>query len=206
MVKPPTGEEVYDRVKAVPRKALLKRHRVELAPMAGLSLNDPYYEHYTVSGSLIFYPHDAFGFGVGADYVYLHAPTSNIDTVRESLTSVIAAVDLPSLFAHVDLYWLPIYGKVSLFDTAIVNFDLYASAGGGMATAFGGHTRPEVTVAVGQHYVLEQWLALRFEVRDHLFLDTQQANGIMRSSIQSYVMFQAGVSFFIPPTFEYTFQ
>jgi outer membrane beta-barrel protein len=193
-------------VKAVPRKALLKSHRFELSPMIGLSLNDPYYQHYTLSGSAIFYPHDSFGIGIGIDWIYLHAPTGNIDAVRQSLTSVIAVVELPTLFAHLDLYWLPIYGKVSLFDSAIVNFDLYAAAGAGVATEFGTHNPPEVNVAIGQHYVLEQWLALRFEVRDHIFLDTQQANGIMQSSVQSYVVFMAGLSFFIPPTFEYSFQ
>jgi outer membrane beta-barrel protein len=201
-----SNPDIFDRIKAVPRKALLKRHRLELTPMFGLSLNDPYFQHLSMSGALVFYLHDAFGIGVGVDYLYLHARTSAIDDVRQSLTSVLGTFNMPKLFAHVDMYWVPIYGKVSLFDSGIVNFDLYASAGAGVATALGTVNPPEINVAIGQHYVIEQWLALRFEVRDHVFVDTQRANNTPRSSVQSYVMFMAGLSFYIPPTFEYTFQ
>lgn len=202
----PYSTGVIDRVKAVPRKALLKRHRFEVTPSAGFSLNDPYYEHFTVSGSAVFYPHDAFGFGIGADYLYAHARNGNVDAVRAGLTSVLGQFTLPRLFVHADMYWLPIYGKVSVFDSAIVHFDLYASAGAGVATAFASRMPPEVNIAIGQHYVVQDWLAFRFEVRDHLFLDQQKSNQHFRSSVQSYVLFLAGLSFFIPPTFDYTVQ
>ena len=46
-------------------------------------------------------------------------------------------------------------------------------------------------------------MALRFELRDHVFVDTQEVNGLTRSDIQNYMMFFVGVSFFVPPSFEY---
>ena len=205
---PPDADNpgVIDRVKSVPRKPLLKRHRFEITPFASLSLNDPYFEHFALSGTAVFYPHDSFGIGIGADYFYTHVQTRNVEEVRQGLTSVLPTFDQPVLLGHVDLYWLPIYGKVSFFDSSIIQFDLYGSAGLGFETAFGSRTPAEVNIAIGQHYVLEEWLALRFEVRDHFFVDQQLANSLPQSSIQSYVMFLAGLSFFIPPTFEYTFQ
>lgn len=202
----PNADGVVDRVKAVPRRDLLKRRRLELSPHTGVSLNDPYFVHLEFGGTLVFYPHDNFGIGIGADYFYAHPRTTNVDAVRLGLTSVLATFDLPVLMAHLDFYWLPIYGKVSVFNSWIVNFDLYASAGVGVATAFGTHTPMEANIAIGSHYALTQWLAIRAEVREHMFVDTQVANNIPRSSVQSYTMFLLGVSFFVPPTFEYSFQ
>lgn len=195
-----------DRIKAVPRKPLLKVHRFELTPMASLSLNDAFYQHYAVGGTVIYYPHDAFGIGVGVDYLYQHIKGNAVDEVRAALTSVPAVFEQPKLFAHLDMYWVPLYGKFSLFNAAIIPFDVYASAGGGAATAFSNNRwMPAVNAALGTRMGLTEWLALRIEIRDHWFLDTQEVNGLKRSDVQNYLMAQIGLSFFIPPTFEYSF-
>ncbi len=195
-----------DRIKAVPKKPLLKVHRFELTPMASLSLNDAYYQHYAVGGTAIYYPHDAFGIGLGIDYLYQHTKRNAVDEVRASLTSVPAVFEAPKMFAHLDVYWVPLYGKFSLFNTAIIPFDVYATAGGGAATAFSnGRWMPAANAGIGTRLGIADWLALRVEVRNHFFLDTQQVDTIERSDVQNYVMAQIGLSFFIPPTFEYSF-
>ncbi len=195
-----------DRIKAVPKKPLLKVHRFELTPMASLSLNDAYYQHYAVGGTAIYYPHDAFGIGLGVDYLYQHTKRNAVDEVRASLTSVPAVFEAPKMFVHLDVYWVPLYGKFSLFNTAIIPFDIYATAGGGAATAFSnGRWMPAVNAGIGTRFGIADWLAIRLEVRDHFFLDTQQVDTIERSDVQNYVMAQIGLSFFIPPTFEYSF-
>ena len=195
-----------DRVKAVPRKALLKSKRLEVAAFAGVSLNDAFYTHTSAGGAAIFYPHDGFGVGIGVDYLYLHARRSVNDDVRISRIAVPGLYNLPSLFAHADLTWVPLYGKVSVFDAAIIQFDLYATAGLGIASALTGSTPLALNLALGQHYALSRSLALRFEVRNTLFVDTATDSQGPRSQLQSYVFLSAGVSFFIPPNFETTFQ
>ncbi len=193
-----------DRIKALPKKTLLKRHRFELSPFAAASLNDAFYQHLTAGGTAIFYPHDSFGVGIGADYFYSHLSTKNIDAVRENLIAVPAALEHPWLFVHLDAYFVPIYGKLSLFASDIINFDMYAVAGAGAALA-GEHKRPAANIGIGNRLGIGQWLALRFELRDHLFVDTQTVNGVDRSDVQSYLMFMAGVSMFLPTSFEYTY-
>jgi outer membrane beta-barrel protein len=196
-----------DRIKAVPKKPLLKRRRLELAGMAGVSVNDPYYKHFSAGGSLVFYPHDAFGLGLGVDYlprdVRIESP--NIDIMRQSQTSVMAVFELPTWFYHVDLHWAALYGKLSLFDSFIMHFDLYTSMGFGVAKA-GGRYPPMMHFAIGQRFKLAEWMAFRVELRDYVFLDTQQVNSQEHSDIQNYLMVVAGVSFFVPPTFEYTYR
>lgn len=193
-----------DRVKAVPRKPMLKRMRLEISPYASVSLNDAFFYHLAAGGSVVFYPNDSFGIGVGADYLWLHAKTPNEAVVRETQQSVFAEFEQPRLFAHLDFYWVPLYGKVSLFDDNIIHFDTFLVAGGGVASALGGEFPPAVNVGVGQRYVLNDWLALRLEARDHLFVASQQVNDLPRSDIQNFLMFQLGVSIFVPPSFEYT--
>lgn len=194
-----------DRVKAVPKKSVLKVNRVEVAPFFSMSLNDAYYQHLAGSAAVTFYPHDSFGIGLGGDYLYAHVRTSNVDLVRQGLTSVPAVFELPRLFVHADFTWVPVYGKASLFDSSILAFELYANAGLGVATAFNDRWLPAANVGVGQRVFVADWMALRLEVRNHTFLDTQEANGLEQSDLQNYVMFMAGVSFFIPPSFEYTY-
>jgi outer membrane beta-barrel protein len=201
-----TAPQVFDRVKAVPKKALLKRHRLELTPEASLSLNDGFYEHFAFGGSAVYYLHDAFGIGISASYLYAHPKTAAVDDVRQTLSAAPLAFDFPNLFGLIDLYWIPLYGKVSLPGGGIAQFDMYASAGAGVTTAFGNHNPIAVSFALGQHYAMSRWAALRLEVRDTLYLDRQASGSTARSSVQSYVMFSAGVSFFVPPTFEYTYK
>lgn len=193
-----------DKIKAVPRKAVLKKGRLELAPLASLSMNDAYYQHLAVGGTLVYFPHDSFGFGVGADYLYENLETSNVDDVRRGLISVPAVFEQPELFAHFDLYWVPIYGKVSLFDRNIFHFEFYATGGLGVAGGFDDTFNPAANMGLGQRMFFSDWLALRVEARNHIYLATQTVNDIERSDIQNILMFYVGVSFFIPPSFEYS--
>jgi len=192
-----------DRIKAVPKKPTLKRGRLELAVFPSLSLNDAYYEHLGVAASAVFYPQDAFGIGIGADYLYDHIQTNNIDVVRRTLTAVPATIDLPKLFAHVDFYWVPIYAKASILADDIAHFEFYLTTGVGVASALNGRFPMAGDGGIGTRVGLFDWLSIRIEVRDTFFVDRLEVNNLSRSSIQNYVMLMAGVSFFVPPSFEY---
>lgn len=198
-------QNIQDRVKAVPRKAVIKRGRLEIGANASLSLNDPYYQHVAFSGNAMFFPHDSFGLGLGADYLYGHFKSDNVDVVRRSFTSVPAVFEKPRLFAHADFQWVPIYGKISVFNTEIVHFDVYAVTGVGLATAFGSRTPWLVHAGLGQRFFINDWIAVRLEARDYLFVDTLEVNGQERSDVQSYVMVHGGLSIFVPPSFEYQY-
>lgn len=194
-----------DRVKAVPRKTLLKRHRFELSPLGQLSLNDAYYQHFAVGGTAIFYLHDSFGVGLGGEWLFSHLETDNIQAVRQNLISVPSRFELPSMFLHLDAYLVPLYGKLSLFSSDIIHFDTYVVGGVGAAVV-GSNKRPAVNLGLGQRFVFGEWLALRVELRDHMFVDTQEVNGLVRSGTQHYVLLMVGASVFLPLSFEYTFQ
>lgn len=197
-----------DLLKAVPRKPVLRRHRLEFSPTFGASLNDAYYQHLAYGGNLIFYPHDSFGVGVGADYLFFHGGVeSSLELVRRTTTAVPATMSLARVFVHADIYALPIYGKVSLFNSVIIPFDFYASVGAALtSTALSGEDyAPASSFALGQRLYFTDWLALKVELRDYLYVQQTLVNKQTRSDVQNYFMLQVGLSMFLPSSFEYTY-
>lgn len=201
-VAPERTEPIVDRVKAVQKKPVLKRARVELSPYSAIGVNDPFYTHVAFGGGLTFFPHDNFGLGLSLTYFVAHQKTLAHEVVRIGQKSVPAEFDLPKYFVGVDLHWIPIYGKVSLFNSVIAPFDLYLIAGGGIVNT-GVNSRLSANIGIGQRFFVGDFLALRIELRDHMYLDTLRVDGQLRSDIQNYILLQLGVSLFVPPSFEY---
>ena len=90
----------------------------ELSGFASLSLNDSFWVHYTISGSVIFYPHDSFGVGLGFDYLFAHAATSNLEVMRASEKAVPPVMEKPHLFAHADLF-PPAFHRLSVTESPV---------------------------------------------------------------------------------------
>ncbi|MCK5690525.1 outer membrane beta-barrel domain-containing protein [Myxococcota bacterium] len=198
-------KSVRDIIKSVPRKPILKRRRFEFTGTSSLSLNDAYYQHVATGGGLTYWLHNAFGVGVRADWFFAHLRSDNLDVVRRSLISVPAVMELPRAFLLGELNWVPFYGKISLFDTNIIHFEVYTVAGVGAATPMDGTYSPSATFALGQRYILSDWMSLKFEVRDYIYVSSQEVDSHIHSDIQNYIMFNAGISIFFPFSFEYTY-
>jgi len=75
------------------------------------------------------------------------------------------------LFGQSSLSFSPIYGKISWFTWAVLNFDLYMIAGGGFVnysgltsgTAFMGN------VGLGTRLFINEFLSTRIEFRDYIY-------------------------------------
>ncbi|MEM6734391.1 MAG: outer membrane beta-barrel domain-containing protein, partial [Myxococcota bacterium] len=129
----------------------------------------------------------------------------NVDAVRQGLTSVPGQFEQPELFGHFDLYWVPIYGKASLFDQYILHFEFYGTGGLGIASSLDDDVSPAANFGIGQRTFLNEWFGLRIEARNHWYITNQTVNRIERSDMQSVLLLYVGASFFIPPSFEYSF-
>jgi outer membrane beta-barrel protein len=197
------GPRVFDRVHAVPRKRMLKRLRVELSGHLAGSLNDAYYHHLSAGGEITFYPMESLGIGISGEYFFEHADRSAVEWVRRGFLSTTADYATPTWGTWLTLYWLPVDGKFSLFDSMIGYFDIYAGLGGGVVATSIDALRPAITASLGQHFVVADFLTVRFELRDFLYFDEHQFLSQTRSSIRNQLMFRIGFGLFIPPSFEY---
>ena len=96
--------------------------------------------------------------------------------------------------AMVNFIWSPMYGKFALFSKKIFHFDLYMLAGAGLfhnerSNRFG------FDVGAGMKVFLNDWIAMRFDVRNITVREGAPFNQIANNR-----QFTLGVSFFFPTT------
>jgi outer membrane beta-barrel protein len=197
-----------DRVKAVQRKGFLKRGRFEIAPVFSTTVNDAFYQKIGGGLRLAYSFEDSFALAVRGAY-YSPYRTDNGKEGKIAFSSQLLTSQLYGV-AMVDGVWSPIYGKAAWLDRSIVHFDLFLSAGFGAvwsATSFGSTGKagqgPHVAADLGgglRFYPLE-WLA--FELGLMLTLYPDQPIESVPGTVQKVFAANVGVSFFLPPSFEY---
>jgi outer membrane beta-barrel protein len=175
----------WEDIVVVPRKAFLKKSRVEIAPFAGITLNDPLIRHYSFGGDLNYYITDVLS--VGAEGQYFIKELSE----RESLVGLqyYLVPTLNKLKYHYALAfgYVPGYGKFGLFNKWIVHWDLTFALGAGMIRteiiprAFGdkSFTNDNFTghVGIGVRLFVLDWLTLSITFRDYMYKDVFEYKG-----------------------------
>ena len=217
------GNKQWQDIIVVPRKAVLKTGRLELAPFAGLTTNDPLIRHWGFGGQLNYFFSDVFGVGVEGTYF------------KRSITSTGGLIGLqyhrvPTLNemkwqASLDFSYVPIYGKFAFFNKSIIHWE--ASIIGGVGIT---HTtiiprnpqddtfdNDDITpnLGIGGRIFLTQWLAIYFNFRDYIYPDKfenaarpagqpgDMAKANADTNIVNDLFLSFGASFFVPPRFSY---
>jgi hypothetical protein len=218
----------WEDIVVVPRKAFLKKSRVELAPFAGITLNDPLIRHYSFGGDLNYYITDVLS--VGAEGQYFIKELSE----RESLVGLqyYLVPTLNKLKYHYALAfgYVPGYGKFGLFNKWIVHWDLTFALGIGMIRteiiprAFGAQsfTNDDIVghVGLGVRLFVLDWLTLSLTFRDYMYKDVfefqgrdqlpdqsiasvKQASQNSQSQFVQNIMMFFSIGFYVPPSFNY---
>lgn len=194
-------QKLSDRIKAVERKAFLKKGRVEVFPHFGFDLNDPFFQHLLVGGAVGFHVVDSLSLELRGGAVFASIKSNAIRFVRTETDSLLK--NPPELQYHIDLdaLWAPLYGKISLFGEGIMHFDVYLTAGPGIFGTDAG-LNPAVNFGAGQRVFITDWLVARVELRDYLFIDNRNDESTLRQAI----VVGFALSGFFPTTFEYEYQ
>jgi outer membrane beta-barrel protein len=213
----------WEDVVVVPRKAFLKSGRLELFPQAGVSVNDVLIRHYAFGGQLNYYLSDVFAVGLEGQYFIKER------TDRESLVGLqynrVATLNHYLWSGSINFAYVPAYGKFTLFNKFIINWDLYAQGGVGViqteiiprvvGDATFKNNRIMPNVGAGTHLFLSNWLTFNFAVKDYIFNDlfepTDRMRGEAIASVQSRaqsqliqnVMLYAGIGLYLPTSFQY---
>ena len=208
------------------RKPFLKVGRGELFPFVGTTMNDNMIRHYTVGGELAYYLTDVLAVGVEGQY-FAHSFQEPYDLVARQ------ARRLPTLneykwSAALDFHYVPIYGKFAILDHSLVTWESFFTAGIGAGeseviprdTKFPGFTNLLIMPNVGasMRFFITKWVTVNLGIRDYIFYDHFEprnrsetmsptaalAKDHAEGSLINNLMFQIGVSFWVPATFEYT--
>ena len=208
------------------RKPFLKVRRTELLPFVGTTMNDNMIRHYTFGGELAYYLTDVLAVGVEGQG-YIHSFQEPFDLVARQARRL-PTVNEYKWSAALDFHYVPIYGKFAILDHRLVTWESFFTAGIGAGeseviprdTKFPGFTNLLIMPNVGasMRFFLSRWLTINLGIRDYVFYDhfeprnrtetmfatAADAKANAEGSLINNVMFQIGVSFWIPTSFEYT--
>ncbi|MEJ7603798.1 MAG: outer membrane beta-barrel domain-containing protein [Kofleriaceae bacterium] len=216
----------WEDIVVVIRKPFLKQRRTELYPFVGTTMNDNMVRHYTVGGELAYYLTDVLAIGVEGLY-YKRSFREPFDLVARQARRL-PTVNEYKWSAALNFHYVPVYGKFAILDRKLVTWEVAFTAGIGAGqseviprnTSFPGFSNFLIMPNVGANmrFFLAKWLTINVGVRDYLFLDkfepvnrdigmnatAEQAKENADSQLINNVMFQIGVSFWLPTSFEYT--
>lgn len=216
----------WEDIVVVPRKAFLKKSRVEIAPFAGITLNDPLIRHYSFGGDINYYITDVLSVGVEGQYFIKEL------SERESLVGLqyYLVPTLNKLKYHYALAfgYVPGYGKFGLFNKWIVHWDLTFALGIGMIRteiiprAFGDKSFTNDNIVghagVGVRLFVLDWLTLGITFRDYVYQDAfeykdrqpdmsiaevKSRSKDSQSQLVQNIMMMFSIGLYIPPSFTY---
>ncbi|HWO22881.1 MAG TPA: outer membrane beta-barrel domain-containing protein [Kofleriaceae bacterium] len=210
----------------VVRKPFLKSRRTELYPFAGTTMNDNMIRHYALGGELAYYLTDVLAVGVEGIY-YQAGFREPFDLVARQARRL-PTVNQYNWSAALNFHYVPVYGKFALLDRRLVTWEIAFTAGIGAGqseviprdTKFPGFTNLLIQPNIGasMRFFITKWLTVNAGMRDYIFYDkfepTDRAVGMNETAAEAKaeadgalinnVMFQIGVSFWLPTSFEYT--
>lgn len=208
-----------DRIRPVSGHLFLMGGRFEVSPELGVSFRDAFWQKVSFGAAFTYHFTEEVALSLRGTYnVSLisgnaqicqpgggcSAPTYTELTTYDGHTANVA-YGLLSLLAGLDLQWSPLYGKVALFSEGILNFNMYGLIGPsflmyGPSNQFtvGGHA------GIGFRFVINEWLALRLEVRDVIYFEQGygQDAELRRDSVRNQLMANVGFSMFFPTAFK----
>lgn len=185
-----------------------KSKRFEIAPVLGVVPNNPMVKR-RLGGVLLAY-HFSETFAVGGQIFYapdlgsndLKGLTNTLVTIAHNGDANVdfqQPIDKMVLGATFSANWIPVYGKINLVGEAVLNFDLYGSAGTGLVAmapyyavydeekARSGSGEPPVSLeprspdyfvpinlGIGADFFLTQTIALKLDARSYLYVGPEQ--------------------------------
>ncbi len=189
-----------ERIPSVTRRTFVKRGRAELTPMVGMSLNDPFYDH--VVGSFGVGYHVFESLAIGASGQFYQSLASEVPLEGRQGGYPTLTLDRPVYGARLEVLWSPLYGKLSLLAEAVAHFDTYLLVGGGMLSRKESGTTAAAVAGIGEHIFVNEWLSMRFELRDEMFMLDRSQSDSKSEKLQHLMVLSVGASFYLPTTFQ----
>lgn len=198
-----------DTVHVVQPKPVLQKKRFEIAPRLGASINDDIFQSFRVGATATYHITESIHVGALFDWYdfgeTLGGPTGSFEQLRNQTGASTDTAKI-NFTGGLEVGFVPIHGKFSLFDSALVFYDFSVSAGGlwidAESVAVGvAEGKPGGTIALTGRFFLNKWIALNAELRDVIFMQQLQDGG---DAFTNVVTTGFGFSFYFPTTFEYS--
>ncbi len=207
----------------VVRKPFLKVGRVELLPTWGVTMNDNIIQHVQFNAMLNYYLTDVLAVGIEGSY-YVKNLREPYDLVARQARRL-PTVNKYNFGAALDFHYVPVYGKFAVLDKHLVHWESYFTAGVGFTQSEVLPRDPALqpfknflitpNVGASMRFFLTKFITVHVGLRDYIFVDKFEntnrteisgdaAKMNATSALINNVIFQVGVSFWLPTSFEYT--
>ena len=208
----------------IPRKAFLKQRRLELAPYFGVTMNDALIRHYAFGGQINYWVTDVLG--VGLEGTYFRKDLTDATVLIQSQYFRIPTLNQLRFGGFLNFQYVPVYGKFTFFNRGIVHWEALLDIGIGMtnteiiprdasAQTF---TSNNITplIGFGGRIFLTDFMTFYFTLRDMISQDKFEPTSRMPNDpiaqvqnnadgqIVNNVLLTIGLSFYIPPRFDYS--
>ena len=223
------AEEIY----AVQQVYALRLRRFEMAPNVAFNVNDPYQGHLGMGVAANYWFTNVLAIGANFlwyDFLNINNQESDLSIAVRNSTRLAIPYNRWQTGAWLNFTYVPVYGKFSMFNKFIFQWDAYLVGGVGfMRTqpvpvidssirSFDWQTRLAFDVGLGVRIFLSRWLAFYFEFRDYIWVDKYENVRVeptregrldrdnwyqSGSSVVQNVSIGLGLTFFIPPRFQY---
>jgi outer membrane beta-barrel protein len=222
--KEATEEEIY----AVQQIFALRINRLELAPSLAFTVNDPFVSHTAIGVALNYWWTNVLA--VGANFLWYQGLQNNSDLnffVRRS-TRLAVPITEWQMGAHLNFTFVPLYGKFSMFNEFIFQWDAYVVGGVGLMRTrpipvideavreFDFGNRVAFNAGIGIRIFVSRFLSIFTEIRDYIYLEklenrevalgdarTDPDTWLSGNELTNNVSVQVGFTVFFPFTFEY---
>lgn len=201
-----------DRIMVVQPKPVLQRNRVEIIPTFRASLNDQVVQNFSVGATLNYHILESLFVGVGFDWGNFGKSFGGMTSLaKEISTSSGAQPDGVKLnwVGLAEIGYVPIMGKLAIFNSAIGYYDVSISAGGGYlsyGTILANESKSTFGGVVGltARAFLSDWCALTVSLRDLIFMADFGGVGEDNKALTNVLTAGVGFSIYIPFSFEYS--
>lgn len=202
---------------AVRHRILYRSGRLELTPLAGISVNEPYLRDVAGGLDVKYHVTDQFSLGLMGGVGLVQMATNLNDSNRKELgrkkPEQLNKVSYSYLkwLAGLEVGYVPIFGKVSTFGAFTTHYDIHLIGGmalvkeGAQPAVQGGDTDPRLgarhaapVVGIGSRLFLQDWISLNFEVRDYVYSTASVSSGTANPTFQNNFLFTVGVGFYLP--------
>jgi outer membrane beta-barrel protein len=169
-------------ITVVQRQRMLKKGRFELSPQFGITVNDPYVRHYTLGLDLNYWLTNRMALGLTGTGL-IGAKTPRYDNIRFQEGLLLTANQV-LWQASVNYTYNPFYGKIAIFNRALLHWEGSLVVGGGamqtrVIPRYESIHEPFSTVTGGGHIGIMgrfygrriDWLSVNWGVRTWLFAD-----------------------------------
>ncbi len=224
----PTTTLSWQDIVVVPRKRFIKSGRLEIAPIAGITVNDNLIRHYMFAADLNYFLTDALWVGLQGQY-FVKQLSSQAELVGLQFNRI-STLNRYLYGGQFNMGYVPVYGKFALFNRSIIHWEIWALGGIGVtmtenisrdpadqdSKAFK-NTALTPSFGIGSRFFLTDWLTVNFALRDYLIIDKYEplpeggvacsdsvdcknkAPGVVVNNFVAYL----GVGMYLPTKFSY---